>query len=254
MDDLILQNVQSYELTKSDRFRAGFYTWGALSMPVLVALPLPVLFIVFYFLFPANPALWVFLALISGAVGFLLGIILGMVLYLYGRSWLKNLREKMAADGIKTEEIPWFMNELTSAERKSLKELKRTNRLLADAFQETLASRLTASRILRNTKQELQLVGRRENKIKYLKRANSEELVSELKADRERLEKIRTEAEELKDEAEARLQMIEAAAHRGTQLSGSEIALQRLQARTEQLPFALEAARMEEEVRKELEQ
>jgi hypothetical protein len=142
---------------------------------------------------------------------------------------------------------------LTSAERQSLKELESSNRMLAEAYRETLASRLTGSRILKSTKQELQLVSRRQNKLKYLKNENSKSLHDELNADKERLEKVRKEADELLTESKTRLEMIEAAARRGSNLIGNEQALERLLARTEELPLALQAARIEEEVRREME-
>ena len=54
-------------------------------------------------------------------------------------------------------------------------------------------------------------------------------------------------------EAETRLQMIEAASRRGTNFSDTELALKRLTARSAELPLALEALKMEEEIRRELE-
>ena len=55
-------------------------------------------------------------------------------------------------------------------------------------------------------------------------------------------------------EAEARLQMIEAATARGTSLADSELALKKLSARASELPIALESAKMEEDIRRELEE
>ena len=54
-------------------------------------------------------------------------------------------------------------------------------------------------------------------------------------------------------EAESRLQMIEAAAMRGSNLADSELALKKLSARAKDLPLALEEAKMTEEIRAELE-
>jgi len=54
-------------------------------------------------------------------------------------------------------------------------------------------------------------------------------------------------------EAETRLQMIEAAARRGGSVAETELALKKLSARTAELPLALESAKMEEEIRRELE-
>ena len=54
-------------------------------------------------------------------------------------------------------------------------------------------------------------------------------------------------------ESEARLQMIEAAASRGGSLADNELALKKLSARASELPLALEAAKLADEIRKELE-
>jgi hypothetical protein len=116
---------------------------------------------------------------------------------------------------------------LTTTEKKSLKEIEAKNLLLADAFRDTLAARLTATRILKSSKQELLLVERRQNKLKYLKSENSENLQIELKEDLKKLNQIKTEAEEMRIEAETRLQMIEAANRRGTNLADSELALKK---------------------------
>lgn len=250
-----MNELQRYELTKRDLVKNRSLVWGARLSPVVLALPPFALFIIL-FLFAgstSSAAFYFFLALISLGAGFLVGVLLMITLFIYRNYWLKNLREQLAADGIKTSEVDWFLNELTTAERQSLKELERTNRLLADAYKETLASRLTAARILKSTKQELQLVSRRQNKLKYLKNENSASLQQELNADMNRLEKVRGEADELLAESKTRLEMIEAAARRGTNLIGNELALERLLARTQDLPLALQAAKIEEELRREIE-
>ena len=54
-------------------------------------------------------------------------------------------------------------------------------------------------------------------------------------------------------EAEARLQMIEAAAVRGRSIADSELALKKLSSRSRNLPLALEEARMTEDIVRELE-
>jgi hypothetical protein len=97
------------------------------------------------------------------------------------------------------------------------------------------------------------LVERRQNKLKYLKSENSENLQKELIEDLKKLNQIKAEAEEMRIEAETRIQMIEAASRRGTNLADSELALKKLSARTAELPLALESARMEDEISRELE-
>lgn len=247
---------QNYELTKTDYRKNNLLRVGAPLSPVLLALPLPVLFFLLAFLFGATPAaaaFYIFLALISGIGGFVFGLILMLMLFWHRSVWLASLRERMAVDGIRTAEVEWFTNELSTTERKSLKELERSNLMLADAFRETLASRLTATRILKSTKQELQLVQRRQNKLKYLKSDNTKTLQTELDNDRKRLETVKTEADSLLNEAKTRLETIEAAARRGTALTGNEQALKLLSERSQQLPLALEAAKIEEEIRREIE-
>ena len=128
--------------------------------------------------------------------------------------------------------------------------------MLEDAYRETLASRLTATRIVRSSKKELLLAKRRRSKIKQLSRLtpeSAEKFTSEIVRDIEKIESISDEATLMLAEAESRLQMIEAAAARGSHLADSELALKKLSARASELPLALEEARMAEEIRKELE-
>ena len=97
----------------------------------------------------------------------------------------------MAVDGIRAEEVGWFKNELTPAEKKALKEIESKNLLLADAYRETLASRLTATRIIKSSRKELSYANRRENKLKYLKAENSENFLKEIKSDIDKLSGIK---------------------------------------------------------------
>ncbi len=54
-------------------------------------------------------------------------------------------------------------------------------------------------------------------------------------------------------EAETRIHMIEAESRRGRNFADTELALKKLSARTQELPLALESARMEDAIRKDLE-
>ena len=126
--------------------------------------------------------------------------------------------------------------------------------LLADAYKETLASRLTATRIVRSSKRELSLAKRRQNSLKQLKSDRAEEFREQIAGDLLKISSINDEAKLMLSEAEARLQMIEAAASRGGNLADSELALKKLSARAKDLPLALESAKMTEEIRKELEE
>ncbi|MEP6705357.1 MAG: hypothetical protein ABJB34_11180, partial [Acidobacteriota bacterium] len=168
----------------------------------------------------------------------------------------KEMRERIAADGIKAEEIDWFRNELKTNEKRALREMQRTDPMLEDAYRETLASRLTAARIIKSSKRELVLSKGRQTKLRQLKRLNkesSEKFNAEIVRDIEKISSINDEAKLMLAEAESRLQLIEAAAARGSHLADSELALKKLSARAAELPLALEEAKMTEEIKRELE-
>lgn len=242
---------RNYEVTRGDLTKDKLLKTGSWLAPVLMSVVPAVILFGAFLAFDAIPLF--FFSIIALVVGFLLGLVVTGILLYRRRKWHAEIRERIAVDGIRAEEVGWFQNELTTAEKRALKEIESSNRLLADAYRETLASRLTATRILKTTRSELVLVQRRQNKLKYLKSESSNELQNDLKRDQEKLQEIKNEAEQMRVEAETRLQMIEAASRRGTSLSGSEIALKKLNARASELPLALEALKMEEELRREME-
>jgi len=243
-----------YEITRRDLAKDKLMKYGAWIAPVtLSVVPAVILFAFSLFATGATTAMFVFLSLIALVAGFFIGLAITGGIFYYRSRWLAEVRERLAVDGIKASEVDWFKHELTTAEKKSLKEIERKDLLLADAFRDTLAARLTAARILKSSKQELLLVQRRQNKLKYLKSENSTNLQEELKRDSDKLGKIKTEAETMRVEAETRLQMIEAASRRGGSVADTELALKKLSARTSELPLALESARMEDEMRREIE-
>jgi hypothetical protein len=247
-----------YEITRRDLAKDKALKYGAWTAPLLLSLiPAVILFIFSLFSTGATTAMFVFFSLIALIVGFVLGMIVTGSILFYRSRWLADIRERLAVDGIKASEVDWFKHELKTNEKKSLREIERKDLLLADAYRDTLAARITATRILKSTKQELLLVQKRQNKLKYLKSANSTSLQNDLQTDLEKLKKIKSEAEEMHIEAETRLQMIEAASRRGGTVADNELALKKLTARTAELPLALESAKesakIEEEIRLELE-
>jgi hypothetical protein len=242
---------RNYEVTRGDLVKNKALIHGAWLSPVLLA-SVPAIITFLFGFFTTNPVL-IFLSLFLLVGGFILGLIISGSLLIYRQRWLGRIREQIAVDGIKTEEVEWFKHELTGAERKALRELEAQNRLLGDAYRETLASRLTATRIVKNTKNELNLLKRREGKLRNLKSEASSDLQKALRDDRAKIEEIRKEAEQMRIEAETRLQMIEAASRRGTNVADTEFALKKLTARSIELPLALEALKMEEEIRREIE-
>lgn len=253
MSDLELRN---YELTRRDLAKDKVLRWVPPAVPLVTTLTPAILLFVAGMLFgstPAGFAVYFFSAIISLIVGLVFGLMITGGLMIYRQRWLSVLRERLAVDGIKAHEVSFFTKELKTPERKALKEIERSNRLLGDAYRETLASRLTATRILKNTKYELRLIDNRERKLKQLKGESSQTLQADLRTDRKRITEIQDSAKEMKIEAETRLQMIEAASRRGTSLVDTELAMQKLRASTEQLPLALEAVKMEDDLRREIE-
>jgi hypothetical protein len=219
--------------------------WLAL---VAASLPAPLVFLVLFLTSAAteSAALYLFLAGLSLTLGFALGVVIAALLLLYRRTWLAKLRDRLASDGITANEVVWFRSELTSAERKALAEIKQSNPLLADAYLETLASRLTASRIISRSKREMLKVERQINRARTLRTPESEALQKDLAGDHEKLEHLWQQANEHLVKAKTRLQVIEATASRKMNESETDMMMQRLGSAQDQLPLVLELAQLEE--------
>ena len=241
----------SGKITAREKLMARIFQWAPWLAFFVVALPVPLYFLMKYFSSSQEAAVNILLAMTSLAVSSVVGIGVALFLLYYRRHWAQKVRDRVAAGGVTADELPWFMSELTTTERQALKEIEAQNPLLADAYRETLASRITATRIVANSKRELMLVERRLNRTAYIQGADTTSLQEELRADRERLEQVKLEGSERRAEAETRLQMIEAAASRGAGWDETNIALHRLSASRDQIPLALESARLEQEAREE---
>ena len=253
------ERVSKYDVSKRDLARGRNFKIAAVSAPLVLAGVPAIVFLFLMLVFGSTPPLaatFFFLGLILAAIGFVVGLgFSGFFAYRHA-NWTKEMRERIAADGIKAEEIDWFKNELKTNEKRVLRELNRTDLMLEDAYRETLASRLTATRIIKSSKRELQLSKRRQLKLRQLNRLpkeSSEKFGAEIEKDMKKIQSINEEAKEMLAEAESRLQLIEAAAARGSHLADSELALKKLSARASELPLALEEARLAEEIRKEIE-
>lgn len=241
----------SGKLSASDHMMGRLLRWAPWLAFFLVALPVPAFFFLRYLTSAQDMAFNMLATLASLAIGSLAGLMVTLFLLVYRRNWEKKIRDKMAKDGVTASELPWFMSELTPTERQSLKSIEAQDPLLADAYRETLANRITAARIIASTKREMLLVERRLNRAAYIEGTDTVSLQAELMADRQRLEQIKMEGTERRAEAEARLQMIEAAASRGATWAETNMALQRLDANRDQLPLALEAARVDQQLRED---
>jgi hypothetical protein len=191
---------------------------------------------------------------VSLGLGLVVGLALVILLLLFRRRWRMRLRDRLAADGITASEVGWFEKELSSEERKTWQELKANNPLLADAYCETLAARLTATRISVRARGETLRIERQINRTRHLRGVDTSQLLDDLIADRQRVDSLRHEAVTRLSAAKARLQTIEAAANRALSQSETELMLRRLVSSQEQFPLGLEMAKLERQALLELNQ
>ena len=227
-----------------------FAPWIAV---LVTTIPAPLLFLVLFLTAAATDSAAVYLLLVglSLTFGFALGLVIAAILLIYRRKWLSKLRDRLASDGITASEVVWFRSELTSAERAALKEIQQSNPLLADAYLETLASRLTASRIIARSKRELLRVERRLNRARTLGTPESKTLQRDLAEDHDRVKRLLQQANEHLSNAKTRLQVIEATASRKFSQEDTDLMMQRLGSAQDQLPLVLEIAQLEQEMLRE---
>jgi hypothetical protein len=227
-----------------------FAPWIAV---LVTTIPAPLLFLVLFLTAAATDSAAVYLLLVglSLTFGFALGLVIAAILLIYRRKWLSKLRDRLASDGITASEVVWFRSELTSAERAALKEIQQSNPLLADAYLETLASRLTAARIIARSKRELLRVERRLNRARTLGTPESKTLQRDLAEDHDRVKRLLQQANEHLSNAKTRLQVIEATASRTFSQEDTDLMMQRLGSAQDQLPLVLEIAQLEQEMLRE---
>ena len=244
------------KLNAGDERIARLLGWTPWLSFVLVTLPLPILFLVLFLVAGTtdSAAIYLLLSFVSMGLGLVVGLVVLIFFLLYRRRWHVRLRDRLASDGITAAEVPWFASELSSEERKVWRELKSRNPLLADAYCETLAARLTASRIIARARKETLRVERQINRTRNISEVDTSSLVNDLLSDRQRSEELRREANLRLAEAKARLQNIEAAANRRLSQQETDLMLQRLAASQEHFPLALEMASLEREALREIEQ
>ena len=242
------------KLEPSDERQALILKWVPWLSFLVISLvsPLPLLFFYLRSESTESAAIFLLLSLASLGVGILIGALFLILFLTYRQRWYRRLRDRLASDGITASEVSWFTSELTSEERQNLSEIQKTNPLLADAYAETLASRLTATGIVDRSKRELLRVERRINNARRIIDADTSVLAAELDVDRQRLENLRTEATTRLAEAKARLQMIEAAASRSLSQSETDLMLSRLSAAQSYLPLTIEMAELERQAAKEI--
>ena len=245
-----------YEISEKDLSYGRRLRLGAVASPLVLLLVPAVITLVLMLVAAGSPptaAVILFLGFILTTVGFLSGIVLALVLTYKRTKWTQQMRERIAADGIRADEIEWFFSEMKPSEKRALRDINARDLLLGDAYRETLASRLTATRIIRNSRRELTMAKKRQNSLKQLRSSRSDDFQAQIGDDIQKIGRIHDEAKEMLAEAESRMAIIEAAASRAGGLADNELALKKLTARANELPLALEAAKVADEIREELE-
>jgi hypothetical protein len=237
--------------TREKRLARVWATAPWLTLAGVTVAP-PAALLLVYLLSGFSP-LFLLLAITSVPVSLIIAIVVTLFLLMYRRRWTRDLRARLASDGITADEVGFFLNELTSGEKRSLREMEKRQPLLADAYRETLALRLNATRLASRARRELLQVERRINRARYLDAPDTAVLLDELSRDRARLEGLKQEGSSRRAEAEARLQMIEAAASRGASWAETNYMLQRLDEGRKHLPLGLENARAEQQLREDAE-
>ncbi len=247
------ENERGGRLTSGDRMTGWLLRWSPLLAYILLALPVPAYFLFRSLTAAENPGEYMIFAMTSLAVFSVFGVIAAAIVFLYRRFWERRLRERLAADGVTADELSLFSDELSVEQRRTLREMEAQNPLLADAYRETLAARLTAARVLARAGGDAEQVERRLQNVSGLQAAGRAELEQDLHRDRVRLERVRREADEHARELDARLQMIEAIASRDASQAETELALKRLGSVRENRPLMLDSIREEQEALEEIE-
>src|SRR5687768_3727268 len=136
---------QTGKLTQADRRAQRM--WNAAPWLALMSITLvpPVILSNIALLFGGAP-LWL-LAIASLPVSFLIAVVVAVTLLFFRRNWVNTVRERLASDGITADEVDWFRSELTKNEKRALKSMEEQQPLLADAYRETIALRLNATRL-----------------------------------------------------------------------------------------------------------
>jgi hypothetical protein len=219
----------------------------------LTSIPVPLVWLFFFFMASATESAAVYLALaaLSLTIGFALGLVLAAILLIYRKNWLSKLRDRLASDGITANEVVWFRSELTSAERKSLAEMEQSNPLLADAYMETLANRLMASRVMARSRKEILKIERHINRARTVRTPESAALQKDLEEDHKRLKNVYAQASEHLNKTKTRLQVIETTASRKLTQGETDQMMRRLGSAQDQLPLVLEIAQLEQQILRE---
>ena len=129
--------------------------WGTAPWLALAGVTIapPAALMLAYLLSGFSP-LFLVLAITSVPFSLIAAMIVALFLLIYRRQWTRKLRDRLASDGITADEVGFFLNELTSGEKRSLRDMEKQQPLLADAYRETLALRLNATRLTASARRD----------------------------------------------------------------------------------------------------
>src|SRR5256714_1453488 len=166
------QKRRDKKLSAGERLTARLLRWSPLVVFLALALPLPTYFLFRYFTATEGVGEYLILAMTATAASAFFGLIAALLVFLYRKFWERRLRERLATDGVTENELSWFVSELSSEQRRALKEMEQRNPLLADAYRETLAARITARRVLERARRDAAAVENRLASASQLQTAN----------------------------------------------------------------------------------
>src|SRR5215207_2522960 len=249
----VSRRIKADGMTAGERLKSKLLTWSPLLAFLVLALPLPAYFLFRYFTATENVGEYMIFALTSLGLFSVFGLVAAFAVVFYRRVWERRLRERLAADGVTAEELRWFESELSEEQRRTLREMDARKPLLAGAYRETLAARVTAARVLASARRDAELVARRIKTAEGFQTSNRAELEHGLSKDGERLSRVEGEAAGHLSEMDARLLLIESLASRDASEAETETALKRLGSVRENLPLGIEGLRYEQEAREEIE-
>ncbi|MFN2492982.1 MAG: hypothetical protein ABR501_08870 [Pyrinomonadaceae bacterium] len=244
-----MRHTADGKLRADDERVARLLRWTPWFASLGVSVPLPFVFLGLYLAAASteSAAIYLLLAFVSVGAGLLVGALVLILLLFYRKRWYAQLRDRLAADGITANEVRWYTSELSSQERKAWSELKQKDPSLADAYGETLAARLTATRIIARARTGALKIERQLSRMRNIPNVDTSTLLNDLRLDRERLEVLQHEAGVRLSESKAQLLMIEAAANRTLDQRETDLMLRRLATSQQQIPLALEMATLEQE-------
>src|SRR3954447_13609373 len=112
------------DITRADLARGKKLKIGAAAAPVgftLIPAGITLLLLLLAASSPPVAAVMLFVGIIATVLGFVTGIVISGVLLQKNSAWTNDMRDRIAANGIKAEQIEWFRKELKPSEKRALK-------------------------------------------------------------------------------------------------------------------------------------